>query len=202
MTQIERSLSWYKRRITQLEAQVAELETQLTTDSFMNILNRQGLMERLEILAQEVRSHHEYAGKRKNVVIKRLTLLFIDVDHFKRVNDEYGHDAGDMVLSQLGSLIRTEVRALDVVGRYGGEEIVVGLAGADIDDSVRVAEKLRQGIAEHDFQLGDTTLHVTVSIGVAELTTQELEVVLKRADDALYQAKENGRNRVVVTSVV
>lgn len=203
MSEPERTPAWYKRRITRLEQQIQELEVQLTTDTFMNILNRQGLMERLEVLAQEVRSQHAHPGKRKNVIIRSLTLLFVDVDHFKKVNDTYGHDAGDIVLSQLGALIRTEVRSLDVVGRYGGEEIVVGLAGANVEDAVRVGEKLREGIAAHRFDLGDDQkIQVTVSIGVAELISEELEVVLKRADDALYQAKEAGRNRVVVTDIV
>ncbi len=199
MTEPERSVTWYKRRIAQLQAEIDTLEERLVTDEFMNILNRQGLMERLEILAQEVRFYHEHQDKRKKVVIKHLSVLFVDVDHFKLVNDTYGHAAGDLVLAQLGDLIRVEVRNLDVVGRYGGEEIVVGLAGADADDAMRVAEKLRQRIAEHKFELAkQKTLQVTVSIGVAELTTETLEVVLKRADTALYEAKEGGRNRVIL----
>lgn len=199
MTESERSLTWYKRRIAQLQSEIDVLEERLVTDEFMNILNRQGLMERLEILAQEVRFYHEHQEKRKKVVIAHLSVLFVDIDHFKRVNDTYGHDAGDVVLSQLGDLIRVEVRNLDVVGRYGGEEIVVGLAGADADDAMRVGEKLRQRIADHNFKLArQKALQVTVSIGVAELTTETLEVVLKRADSALYEAKEAGRNRVIL----
>jgi diguanylate cyclase (GGDEF)-like protein len=133
------------------------------------------------------------------VVIKHLTIIFLDIDHFKKVNDSYGHDVGDEVLRQTAELIRERVRQLDIVGRYGGEEIVIGLPGATAEHAQRIAEDLRQIIEKHIFQVGQSNLRVTASLGVAELTPKRnIHQTLKAADDALYQAKDGGRNKVVV----
>lgn len=189
----------YKARIAALQKQVRELNERLVTDELTQIFNRRGLMEYLEAIAAEVDYQHKHPDKRRSVIIKYLTIIFLDIDYFKKVNDTYGHEAGDEVLRQTADLIRARVRQLDIVGRYGGEEIVIGLPGATAIHAERIAEDLRALIEKHSFQVGDKHLQVTASLGVAELTEKRnIHETLKAADDALYKAKEDGRNKVVV----
>lgn len=193
-------MSACQQRVAELEEQVRALETQLVTDELTGILNRRGLMQRLKVLASEVRWQVQHPEKRRKVVLSCLSVLFIDIDHFKNVNNTYGHEVGDRVLAAVASAIKEHVRALDIVGRYGGEEIVVGLVGADECDATRVAELLREYIADLRIPISKTeSTQVTASIGVAEVNdTYNLAASLKRADDALYEAKATGRDRVVV----
>lgn len=193
-------LDAYKARIADLQAQVQELQKRLVTDELTQILNRRGLMDYLEAIASEVRFQQKHPDKRRSVVIKALSLIFIDIDHFKQINDTYGHDAGDAVLRQVADLIQDQVRQLDIVGRYGGEEIVVGLVGADEKNAARIAEILRTEIEASEFIVPNKDdLKLTASLGVAELTNEKsVAAVLKMADEALYRAKDEGRNRVIV----
>lgn len=195
-----KSIEDYKERIAALQAQVQLLQERLVTDELTQILNRRGLMEYLEAIANEVRYQFKHPDKRRSVVIKALSIIFLDIDFFKKINDTHGHDAGDDVLRQTAELIQGEVRQLDIVGRYGGEEIVVGLVGASGEHSTRIAENLRRVIEEHDFIVRDSTVKVTASLGVAELRGEDtIAAVLKRADEALYEAKQTGRNKVVMS---
>ncbi len=145
-----------------------------------------------------------------------LVCLFIDVDHFKRVNDDYGHQVGDGVLIQLVALMREQVRSSDIVARYGGEEFAIILPDTGIQLAHEVAERIRSQIADQELTVNDITLSVTVSIGIASLSqirqqlestatfsvnkkTENLEILLiGKADEALYQAKQIGRNQVVI----
>lgn len=189
----------YKERIAALQAEVRELHQRLVTDELTQIFNRRGLMEYLEAIASEVMYQYKHPDKRRSVVIKSLSIIFLDIDYFKKVNDTYGHDAGDEVLRQTAELIRDRVRELDIVGRYGGEEIVVGLPGASSGHAQRIAEDLRAIIEGHDFNINKQQFSVTASLGVAELTpTRNIHQTLKAADEALYKAKDTGRNKVVV----
>lgn len=138
-----------------------------------------------------------------------LSCLFLDVDHFKRINDSYGHQAGDSVLREVAWRIKAQLRFVDVLGRYGGEEFAVLLAQTDRNDALTIAERIRHGIAGQVFRpqdgAEDEALEVTVSIGVATLhdckrgeNTEALaQQLVTQADQALYQAKEGGRNRVM-----
>lgn len=129
-----------------------------------------------------------------------LSLLTLDIDFFKSVNDTYGHDAGDRVLQEVAGRIRGSVRSADLACRTGGEEFVVVLPGADLATAERVGERIRKAIAAKPFLLGPGThLTVTASLGVSSLVTagDAVEDLLKRADQALYRAKREGRNRVV-----
>lgn len=128
---------------------------------------------------------------------KPLSALLIDVDHFKKINDTYGHSAGDLVLRQLGSLLAQQFRAADVCARIGGEEFAVLLADTDVMAATSVANKFRQGVANTTLQWQSHTLPVTVSIGVATTYGAHLSTLLKRADAVMYEAKAGGRNRVV-----
>ncbi|HEY0845345.1 MAG TPA: DUF484 family protein [Noviherbaspirillum sp.] len=135
-----------------------------------------------------------------------LSCMYIDIDHFKQINDRIGHQAGDEVLCGVAGRIKAELRLSDALGRFGGEEFVVLLIDADLDDATSVAERIRQSIAEQPLVLGTgNRLDVTVSIGVASLAhpgrNEPIEKIAQefvaQADQALYQAKSTGRNRVV-----
>ena len=131
---------------------------------------------------------------------KGLSLLTLDIDFFKSVNDTYGHDAGDRVLQEVAGRIRGCVRSADLTCRTGGEEFVVVLPGADLGVAEKVGERIRKAIAAKPFMLGPGShLTVTASLGVSALASVEdtVEDLLKRADRALYRAKREGRNRVV-----
>ncbi len=135
---------------------------------------------------------------------KPLTLLLMDIDHFKSVNDTHGHDAGDEVLQEFSNRIRKNTRGIDLVCRYGGEEFVVIMPDTDHALATVVAERIRKKVFEKPFIIhkGRDMLDVTVSIGLASVQNgnESQDRLLKRADNALYQAKESGRNRVVAAS--
>jgi two-component system cell cycle response regulator len=127
-------------------------------------------------------------------------MLMLDADDFKKFNDTYGHIAGDVALAEIGAVLRTAVREIDVVCRYGGEEFSVVLPETDAEGAFVVAEKIRESVASHSFADGDGKrgVHVTVSIGLATYPSSaaDREELLRQADDALYQAKHLGRDRV------
>jgi two-component system cell cycle response regulator len=132
---------------------------------------------------------------------KPLTVLVLDIDYFKSVNDTYGHDAGDDVLREFSTRLKKSIRGIDLACRYGGEEFVVVMPDTDMAVAAMVAERVRRGIATEPFPIeqGKKHLEVTISIGIASLTrtTDSAADILKRADQALYRAKRDGRNRVV-----
>jgi diguanylate cyclase (GGDEF)-like protein len=165
------------------------------TDALTGVYNRRYMDRRL---AEEI------ARARRQAY--RLSCMYIDIDHFKQVNDTYGHQAGDDVLREVASRIKAELRMSDALGRFGGEEFVVLLIDADLDSAGTVAQRIRASVANQPFLLADGQgLAVTVSIGVAELDASERELAIEeaaqqlvaQADAALYQAKQQGRNRVV-----
>jgi diguanylate cyclase (GGDEF)-like protein len=135
-----------------------------------------------------------------------LTVFYIDIDHFKKVNDTYGHDVGDFVLQNIAEYITKNVRQSDIVGRMGGEEFVVALPKTDLRDGEIVAENLRKGIA--DLKLinkDEISIKVTISIGIScnsYIENISIDDLLKKADSALYHAKNRGRNKIYVSEAV
>lgn len=127
-----------------------------------------------------------------------LSILVLDVDHFKRVNDQWGHQVGDKVLRQVASILNDHVRPSDFVFRYGGEEFLVALVETDLTQAGAIAERIRQALADHAFQSGSgQQLRATASIGIAGHEGHpDQDYLIKKADDALYRAKQNGRNRI------
>lgn len=158
-------------------------------DELTGARNRRWILEELAVQCQRAEHQHQ-----------PLSLLMMDIDHFKRVNDSHGHQMGDEVLITFVSRLQSDLRRGDQLGRYGGEEFLVLLPGADQAEAERIAERLRQTIADTGFQIQDKALHVTTSIGLvsmaagSHITQDEL---IGRADVALYLAKQTGRNRVV-----
>ncbi|MEX1051948.1 MAG: GGDEF domain-containing protein [Patescibacteria group bacterium] len=189
-------------QIKQLQRKIRQLQEELITDELTRVLNRRGLMERIDPFINEVRYQMENPDQRRGMVIRNFSLVFVDVDKFKAINDSHGHAAGDSVLIEVAQRLRDNVRGSDIVGRYGGEEIVIGLLGANRTDAQAVAENLRQKVAESPFTHNGTGITVTASFGVAALeknmSTSELIDV---ADKALYRAKEGGRNRVEIAAL-
>lgn len=128
-----------------------------------------------------------------------MSVLMADLDHFKCVNDRYGHAAGDVVLAAASDVIAAELRASDIGARYGGEEFLVLLPEAGWEAALHVAERIREGIAALHIPVRDSVIRVTVSIGVAELRPgEDIDSLVRRADAALYRAKASGRDRCVV----
>ena len=126
--------------------------------------------------------------------------VMVDLDRFKTVNDTYGHQAGDAVLKQFADILRAEAREIDRVGRYGGEEFMLLLPGAQIDDAATFAERVRKHIEAHTFSFESVSIQRTASLGVSAWPNPRIahcDELVRAADEALYVAKETGRNRVV-----
>lgn len=166
-------------------------QTQALLDPLTGIYNRRGLLKLGKI---------EF--ERSAASSKKFTAIMMDVDRFKGVNDTYGHDAGDKVLKALVVECKKVIRDTDLMGRYGGEEIIIFLPDAGIISGLKIAERLRRGIENMPIEILDNTkIHVTASLGVAALdeNTITLDVLVNRADQAMYVAKFKGRNRVVTS---
>ena len=163
-----------------------ELDRLATTDLLTETYNRRRLKE---VAAQEVARAHRFK--------QPLCVAMLDLDHFKNINDSFGHSVGDIALQLAAAAIRSRVRSHDHVGRYGGEEFVIVLPGTPLAGARRLADSVREAIAMVELETGTGVVTLTTSAGVAELHGDEtLDDVLARADAALYQAKERGRNCV------
>jgi diguanylate cyclase (GGDEF)-like protein len=130
-----------------------------------------------------------------------VSVIMLDIDHFKNINDNYGHPSGDMVLRHVSDILKVSVRKSDFLGRYGGEEFVIILPETGPDDALQVAEKIRRKVESSPIKINaEVTLNITLSAGVSGSNAAKqsilLQDILKWADDALYQAKRSGRNRV------
>lgn len=170
-----------------LESQYHETIYQLTImDGLMGIHNKRYFLEQLDRELSRATRHR-----------RPLTLVICDIDHFKRVNDEFGHLAGDYVLKEIAQLAKSRLRPDDVIARYGGEELAIILPETDIEGGVRIAEELRTIIATQTFVFEDDDIDVTISCGVARLDPAwESYDFVRAADEQLYEAKRGGRNRV------
>lgn len=188
-----------KEEISDLKNQIHDLEKDLIHDSLTSLKTRSFFEEETKIYLSAIVKNNE--GKRKDWFgFKNLSFLFFDIDYFKNVNDTYGHEVGDKVLREVGHVIVKSVREGDTVARWGGEEIVVSLLGANESDAKEKAESIRRKIESLTF---DTVpdLKITISIGVANsLPGATYETILKNADLALYRAKGTGRNKTVAFS--
>lgn len=189
-----------ERRLVRTAAQLREVSAELDrlarTDSLTSILNRRAFFDLLGI---EFRRSRRYS--------RQLSVLMLDLDNFKRVNDQWGHPFGDYVLRTTSQIVASNVRESDIIGRYGGEEFAVALPETGPEQAVTVAEKLRRAIEVFAFEADglprseDAPLHMTISIGVStlpvDLDHDEFELI-HRADRALYEAKRAGKNQVVL----
>jgi two-component system, cell cycle response regulator len=212
-SRVARSLSALKKplqlRVRELETRVAELQREnldlamknrvlaevSARDSLTGLYNRWYVMEKIESEMNRSLRHGS-----------PVALLMLDIDHFKRINDSFGHSAGDSVLRSFGQVLRESCRVYDVPGRYGGEEFCIVLPETRVGNTTAVAERIRQRLASSLFDVGTDQVAITASIGIAGLDSPEEEglvtssALIERADRALYSAKHRGRNRIEIWS--
>jgi len=133
-----------------------------------------------------------------------LTLIIFDVDGFKQANDTFGHDFGDRTLVEVSKTANLQVREVDILARYGGDEFTILLPETNVEQAFLIAERIRKAVADVYIDMGGFSTFVTISMGIAELSfepqDQSIEDMIRRADQALYQAKQQGRNKVVIYS--
>jgi diguanylate cyclase (GGDEF)-like protein/PAS domain S-box-containing protein len=174
------------RDISDRKRMEAKLEKMAHTDILTGLPNRRRF---LELLSDELARCQRYGNK--------VSIMELDLDHFKRVNDRYGHAAGDETLRQFASLVRGRLRQNDFAGRFGGEEFMLALPETEAAEARLVAERIRRDLEARTVTIDGVSFNVTVSIGLAEYISDETpEECLKRVDAALYRAKQKGRNRV------
>ncbi len=176
---------------TQLANANKKLQNMAMTDFLTGLPNRRNALIRLQNLVAEVKRYGE-----------PLSCIMVDIDHFKKINDTYGHDNGDIVLQKLSEILEEKARSYDMVSRWGGEEFLIISARSDNEDTFQLAERLRKAVAKTTIKIQETVdITLTISLGVASWSSdyQDAEQLLKEADKCLYQAKANGRNRVEKT---
>ncbi len=175
------------RLLKETERLQARLQHMAMYDALTETLSRRALIQQLEAEIQRARRHS-----------RQFSILMLDIDHFKNVNDTYGHIAGDAVLRELAQALRTTTRRSDYVGRYGGEEFMVLLPETPLDKALLLAEKLRVAVSEIVVQAeGHTIKNTTISLGAAGFEDDpSVESFINRSDKGLYKSKKNGRNQV------
>ncbi len=179
----------YVQDVTEVAIYEHKLIQMNEKDGLTGIYNRRYLELKLK---EEFNRHKRYS--------RDFSLIMFDIDHFKRVNDEYGHQCGDFVIQSVCSRITSLVRNIDIFARYGGEEFCCMLPETGLEGALQVAERFRKAVEEQENQYDDLNIKVTISLGVSELREEMVspEIIMKKADDALYRAKHEGRNRVEI----
>ena len=183
------------QRIVQLQSELLEakkkLEIQSRTDPLTGVLNRRAILSHI--------GSELSRAKRGNT---HISISMLDLDHFKKINDTFGHLAGDAVLRESMNRVEDAIRTYDAVGRFGGEEFIVVLPGAKQADAFTIAERIRLKINEKNADVGGVSIPFTTSQGVATCNGKStVDKLIAKADEALYRAKENGRNRVEQASL-
>lgn len=180
------------RHLKALERMKSEAEQLARIDMLTGVSNRRDFTEKAEISFAHFKRH-------KNPI----SVIMMDADHFKRINDNYGHHVGDQVLQQLGGTLKNTLRTSDISGRLGGEEFAAVLPDTNLEQAQQLAERLRSKIEEISIDTDQGPVHCSASFGVAQANAEDsFHTLLKRADDAMYRAKAEGRNRVEVVDRV
>lgn len=179
-------VSILSKKIEQLEVELEQAKEQSREDFLTKLFNKRALDEFMSVKEAEFERYgHNF------------TVVFFDLDYFKAVNDTYGHDAGDAVLSAFAKILKNEARTVDIIGRFGGEEFMAILGETDIDGGVVFAQKVRNKVKNARMMYKENRIELTVSCGVSERKTHfSLQNLVKSADEALYKAKKDGRDRV------
>jgi len=174
------------KRVKKLEAELQEAKKESKEDFLTKLYNKRALDEFMEL------KEAEYKRYEHNYVV-----VMFDIDHFKKVNDTYGHEAGDAVLAAFAKILKNDVRSVDIIGRFGGEEFLALLSNTNTKGGVIFAEKVRKHVEKSRFMYKGNRIKVTVSSGVSERKNHlSLQATINSADEYLYEAKKNGRNRV------
>ena len=188
-TRYRHQLSAANELVKLQQHELKELQIKAGTDFLTDTHNRSALDEHLRVMINICRRYGNI-----------FSLLVLDIDHFKGVNDTLGHSAGDSVLREVAEVLKKQSRESDFLARYGGEEFVYVLPEMSAPEALQMAEKLLKQIEEHEFKYNDEDISITVSAGISEVIkdSDDRESIFKRADKALFNAKEGGRNRVEV----
>jgi diguanylate cyclase (GGDEF)-like protein len=182
----ERHILQMSHDISEIKAAQEQLRIESRTDPLTLLPNRRHFQTLAELEVQRSIRHRS-----------SLSLILCDIDHFKKVNDGHGHQAGDRVLVEFAEVLRKETRTIDVLGRLGGEEFLVLLPDEDLDSAVVVAERIRKRVESTPVVFEGTQIWITCSLGVSSFSDGDgLDQLIARADTALYRAKASGRNRV------
>jgi len=168
-------------QIQEIKVKTELLEKMSITDSLTGLCNRRHIFSRL---TQEI----EKSGRYKT----SFSVLMLDIDHFKEINDTYGHQFGDTMLKKVSEIIRSSIRTMDIGGRYGGEEFLIILPEIPVKGAITVAQRIREEVEK--IQSEDENFSITVSIGAAEYTGESIQDIIKKVDELLYKAKQRGRN--------
>ncbi|MDT7525634.1 sensor domain-containing diguanylate cyclase [Pseudidiomarina sp. GXY010] len=186
VAELERARVELEHKHQQLTELNKQLERLATTDSLTQLANRRTFEQQLELELEKVKRGYASAA-----------LLVMDIDHFKSINDNFGHAEGDVVLRRMGQVLAEQTRAIDTVARIGGEEFALIVSGASLAEAEQAAQRIRELVEQTGWAHGQ----VTMSIGVTSMLVEDdLVAVLQRADRALYEAKHKGRNRVEVSA--
>ena len=187
-----------------MEGLVSFVERMAHFDALTNTLNRRGFYAESQPQLERIARLPEGLDRRTGEYVS-FNVLFLDLDHFKAINDTYGHSAGDAALQKIAEVLKEALRDEDIIGRYGGEEFVVAFTCSSKQSLVRrnrflVAEKVRTSLEKSGFTYNGKEIALTASIGVAQLQPGEddLDQIVRRADQAMYRAKQAGRNRVAI----
>jgi diguanylate cyclase (GGDEF)-like protein len=166
----------------------SEVQKQAVTDTLTSLYNRRGLFEMGE---REILRSQRFG--------RPLSAILFDIDQFKEINDTHGHGAGDEVLKWISAQFQAELRQVDLIARYGGDEFLALLSETDLTDAHLIADRLRSKISQMAIPAGDIVIKITLSAGVATVeANDDLQKLIERADRALYRAKQSGKNQVVV----
>ena len=184
--ELKKRLEEANSQIKKLTEELEEKEKEATIDFLTQVANRASFDRALSDMVNDFyRRNYPFA------------LIMIDIDDFKKINDTYGHQAGDYVLQELARVLKSQLRARDVIARYGGEEFAIILPGVTFSQALRVAERLRRSIEKHLFKYKDVQIPVTISVGLAMMRDGLDETaIIEKADKALYLAKRSGKNQV------
>lgn len=179
----EREIKYLRNYIRELEKMLNYYKASSVIDELTNVYNRRYIIEALK---KEIAFANRTGEK--------LSLALIDIDNFKQINDQYGHEVGDRVLEMVAYELQNSVREADIVGRWGGDEFIVILRNTDIDRAKKVAERILNNIRN----VRVNSLRLSVSLGLAEYRGESLKELIRKADKALYKAKEKGKDRIFV----
>jgi len=203
MKNLKKLLSEQKNLSLEKDAEIGRLKALVTKDELTGGLNRRGFLEELERIYSDIRYAHGNEQARRHSFIDVATLLYIDIDNFKKANDIYGHKMGDKVLRKLVSILENETRRIDFVGRLGGDEFAVSLVGSSIENAFEIADKIRKCVVDKiklPKKKGVKVVpKITLSIGVASSeNSKSPKLLIERADKAMYEAKNYcGGNKVI-----
>ncbi|MDO8471467.1 MAG: GGDEF domain-containing protein [bacterium] len=190
-----------QKKIKELEDEVSRLKELAYKDELTDLYNRHGFKDESAKFIDEVKGYLENPSRRENFLIKSLSLGIFDIDNFKKINDTYGHQAGDAILKLVSKIIKERVRGIDVVARWGGEEIIVGLVGSDENNAYEITDDIRKKVEETAVDWEGKTIKFTISGGVASFVeAEDFDSLFKKSDEALYKAKQTGKNKIIKAS--